>query len=657
MFSFLRHSRAWAVALLVPALTLAAALAGLFGLAQEQLTDMLFTGQQPVTDIVIAEIDERSINAIGQWPWPRQIFSQLITKLSPAAVIGIDVNFKEPSRFGAADDLSLARAIQSSSAPIVITAEARPDGTFSHPIAVFRIEAKEGFPNLVLAKDGVSRNVRLSRGQSPSFALAIAQLYAATLNQTPALPATELTRIHFAGPDRTFAHLSAIDILNGKIPEQFIKGKAVIIGATAPDLQDFHLTPFGKISGAEIQANIISTILRGNYFTRATGWSYAAIFILSIAAIVITIRIESIWNIVAALAGLFALYNAAAFILFDRFVILDIFYPNVAFIGSAVVSVAVQYVTANREKRFIRETFSHYLAPQVIQELIKDPSKIKLGGQKAKLTILFSDIRGFTTLSEGMTPERLTKFLNRYLGRMTNLILEHNGLIDKYIGDAIMAFWGAPLPEQKHAIYAIAAAMRMISELQTFNKESGESGDPPINIGIGINSGGVTVGNMGSELRFDYTVMGDNVNLASRLEGLTKEYGVNILVSQATVDAVRRQDQRHEEKKIPAGIKRERHIMFRELDQVQVKGKTQGVKIYEVVPSFRQEVAKTLIPLFDQARELYYAGKWREAVTAFERVLVKFPDDGPSQTINRRCAEFTKNPPENWEGVYQLTHK
>ncbi|MEK7124892.1 MAG: adenylate/guanylate cyclase domain-containing protein [Patescibacteria group bacterium] len=644
MRHFLRRVPAWAISLLIPFIVLGASLLGLFGLTQERFTDFLFTRQDPLADVVIVEIDEQSITTVGQWPWPRQVFGRLVTKLSHASVIGIDVNFKEPSRLGNTDDESFARALRSTATPIVLTAEAQPDGSFSHPIAPFRSIALEGFPNLVIGKDGIARVIRLSRGAFPSFSLAIAQQYAHTINATVTLPPVEPTRIHFYGPNRTFSHISVIDILQNKIPDTFIRGKIVLIGATASDLQDYHLTPFDKTSGVEIQATIVSTILQQKYFSQVPIWSYLAIILLGIVAVIFTVYIESITRIIIALLGLFGLYTIGAFILFDNFIILDIFFPNIALIGSAVVSVAAQYVTANQEKRFIRETFSRYLAPQVIQELMQDPSKIKLGGQKSTLSILFSDIRSFTTLSEKMTPERLTQFLNRYLSTMTDIVLEHTGVIDKYIGDAIMAFWGAPLENPNHAHDAVTSALAMIAALKKFNEHNQRHGEPAIDIGIGINSGDVTVGNMGSEKRFDYTVMGDNVNLASRLEGLTKEYGVNIIISGATATLLANKT---------AGSR----FLLREIDRVQVKGKQQGVTIFQVVAQHKRQTVQTLWDDFEHAREHYYAGRWDDAIALFEKILQHVPADGPSKTLLARSRELQAHPPTDWQGVYQMTHK
>ena len=247
---------------------------------------------------------------------------------------------------------------------------------------------------------------------------------------------------------------------------------------------------------------------------------------------------------------------------------MDLFYPNLAIILSSATSVSWQYITTSREKRFIQESFSRYLAPEVVQELLEDPSRLKLGGERKTITILFSDIRGFTSLSEKLEPEKLTKILTRFLSAMSNVILESRGVIDKYIGDAIMAFWGAPLSDQEHATHALRAALQMSKALKSLNEEFKKENLPPLAIGIGINSGEVTVGNMGSEKRFDYTVIGDAVNLASRLEGLNKNYETEIIISGATKNML---NQKEIEKM---------GINFKELGQAQVKGKEEAVTIY-----------------------------------------------------------------------------
>lgn len=653
-----KYRNSFVVFFAVSALLGVALVGGLFRSPQEKLTDLLFTAQRAPAHTVIVAIDEESFAVLGQWPWPRAVFADLIAHLQQAAVIGIDVNFKEASGRGSGDDAALERAITSSRVPVVVTSEFQSDGSLIEPIEPVRRSALLGFANLSPALDGVVRNVRFSREQRASFALQIARQYGGASGEPLASVPAEPVRIRYLGPDETFTRVSVTDVLENKVPLSLIQNAIVLVGATVTDLHDFHQTPFGLVAGVEIQANIIATLLDQTFY-RSNGLATAfSVILLSLATVWLTTVVKRLSLLILAVVGLAVLYNISAFISFDRFFILDLFYPNLSILLSAGLSVASQYLTTEREKRFIQETFSRYLAPQVIHELLHDPSKLALGGKKEQLTILFSDIRNFTTISEGMTPEQLTRFLNEYLGRMTNLVLEHQGVIDKYIGDAIMAFWGAPLPNSKHAIFAVISALRMVSELKEFNQYGKEKGYPTIDIGIGINSGEVTVGNMGSERRFDYTVMGDNVNLASRLEGLTKTYGVNIIVSERTVQAIRKQDQRHS---ILQAVEftgtRKHQIVLRELDHVRVKGKKEGVIIYEVVPEFKQEQAKETASLFDRGRALYYEGKWKEAAQLFEQVLASSAKDGPSRALLERCTEFMDRPPKEWHGVFELTHK
>jgi adenylate cyclase len=637
------HLTTW---LVVSSILSLAALSGLLRRGQDSLVDLLFTPKDPPGNIVIVEINESSINTTGQWPWPRVVFGELVQKLQEAAVIGIDVNFKELSHLGSSDDAAFADAIASSKPPVVLTAEMQSDGRLASPIAPLAQHAQEGFPNLVLGQDGIARVIRYVKNGNRSFALRISQLYQERTN-SPAITTIPngLTRIDFRGPDRTFALVSALEVRQGRIPSSFFKDKIVLIGATARDLQDFHHTPMGIISGVEVQASIITTLLNQHFFTSSTVTTIWLIILLSAFVIALGMRIKRLRVYLPTLLTIFVVYNVIAFISFDRYVILDLLYPNLAIFGSAIASITVQYFFAHREKKFIQETFGRYLAPQVISELLQDPSKLKLGGQRVNLTILFSDIRGFTSFSETMSPEQLIHFLNDYLSHMSTIILDQHGVIDKYIGDAIMSFWGAPLANPHHALDGVLSALAMVEALQTFNEGGKEKNYPPIDIGIGLNSGDVTIGNMGSEKRFDYTVLGDNVNLASRLESLTKTYGINILVSQATVDAISK------------SALEEHDITMREIDRVKVKGKQQAVTLYQVVAGHKKDSVASIEQAFSRGREAYYRGAWQEAINAFDQVLMAYPDDGPSHTLRDRCEHFLKHPHESWQGVYEMTSK
>ncbi len=279
----------------------------------------------------------------------------------------------------------------------------------------------------------------------------------------------------------------------------------------------------------------------------------------------------------------------------------------------------------------------------VLEELLKNPKAVKLGGSEAEVTVFFSDIRGFTTISEKLTPRELTDLLNRYLTRMTDIILEDKGVVDKYIGDAIMAFWGAPLKDKDHPYLAVQSSLSMLEELDTFNAESEANGQLPINIGIGLNTGTVIVGNMGSTQRFDYTIMGDPVNLGSRIEGQTKTYGVRLLASEMTMAALKNTG--HDTK-----------VFSREVDKVTVKGKKEPVSLFEIVERSREEKVRKILEDFTELRTLYYAGSWKEVVHLGEKIL-KIVDDGPTKVLIERAKEFVHHPPKDWTGVYELTSK
>lgn len=554
----------------VVSLVLAASLwGGFFGVWRDRLTDLLFTAKPASSDIVIVAIDEASIQSIGQWPWPRAVFGRVIGNLDSASVIGIDVNFKEPSGRGAVDDDYFARALRDSFGKVVLTSEIKANDDPILPLEQFRANSLHGFANVIVAPDGMVRRFRPEQNGYLSFSLQIARSHRESkklmIEKFPSI-----VRINYRGFDKTFPAVSFRDVLESKIPASFFKDKIVLLGATATDLHDYHQTPFGLMSGVEVQASVIQTILDGAILGSSNWADMALVILLVFATVILAFRIKSFAKLILAVIAILVLYNLAAFVSFDRFFILDLFYPNLAIIIGAGVSVAFQYITTHKEKKFIKDSFSRYLAPEVVEGLIKDPSKLKLGGERRTVTILFSDIRGFTTISEKMSPEQLTSFMNRYLSVMTEIVFNHGGVVDKYIGDAVMAFWGAPLADDKHALHGVLAALDMMAELKEVNRQNKELGEPEIDIGIGLNSGAVTVGNMGSERRFNYTVLGDNVNLASRLEGLNKTYGSNIIVSQATLSMLDQED-----------IKKY-SIESREIGDVQVKGKEIATKIYEI---------------------------------------------------------------------------
>jgi len=294
----------------------------------------------------------------------------------------------------------------------------------------------------------------------------------------------------------------------------------------------------------------------------------------------------------------------------------------------------------NKQKRFIRKALSYYLSESVMREVLSNPKKLSLGGERKEITVLFSDIAGFTTISEKLAPETLAQLLNQYLTRMTNIVFTQVGVLDKYIGDAVMAFWGAPLTQKEHALMACTAAIRMQEEIAIIQADWKKIDIEKFDVRIGINTGDMVVGNMGSDLRFDYTLLGDNVNLGSRLEGINKEYGTHIIISQSTYDQVKDK------------------VIARRLDTVAVKGKAKGVTIYELrglgVPG---EEEKGFLDTFEKARALYHEGKFKHALSAFEDMHKHFSHDEPTNVYIKRCKELADHPPRDWDGVYHAKNK
>jgi len=462
-----------------------------------------------------------------------------------------------------------------------------------------------------------------------------------------AIPTDESGRIliNYLGRAKTFPHYSITDILHGRLQPDLFKDKIVIVGATATGIYDLRVTPFSSVfPGVEIHANVIDNILHRNFIQRP-GWAglfdLAAILVLGLAIGLAAPRVRAVTGIFLALALLAAYVLLNGFI-FTRFNFwLNLVYPVGTVMTVYLAITLYKYVTEEREKKKIRGAFQYYLTASVINEMLKDPSKLKLGGDKKRLSVLFSDIRGFTTVSESLTPEDLVHLLNEYLTAMTDIVFKYDGLLDKYMGDAIMAVYGAPLDQPDHAERACRTALDMMEKLHELQKKWSGEGRPVLNIGVGVNSGDMVVGNMGSQMRFDYTVMGDSVNLGSRLEGINKEYGTNIVISEFTYEEVKEK------------------LVCRELDSVRVKGKHLPVKIYELLGDRKDaEKWEPLIRAFDAALTSYKEGRWDEAIAGFRKVQEVRPGDPPAGLYIGRCEVLKAHPPEGvWDGVFTMTKK
>lgn len=463
------------------------------------------------------------------------------------------------------------------------------------------------------------------------------------------IPTDESGRIlvNYAGPPRTFPHYSIADILQGKLSPELFQGKIILVGATAIGINDIRVTPYSTVyPGTEIHANIIDNILHNN-FIRRPGWTalfdLSAIILVGIFMGIVIPRSKAVQGLCLG-AAMIAAYIFLNYFIFSRYSLwLNLVYPVLTGVTAYLGITIYKYVTEEKEKKKIRGAFQYYLTNSVINEMLKDPSKLKLGGDKKDLSVLFSDIRGFTTISEKLTPEELVRLLNEYLTAMTNIVFKYEGLLDKYIGDAIMAVFGAPLDQPDHAERACRTALEMKAELGKLQKKWEAEGRPLINIGVGINTGDMVVGNMGSDMRFDYTVMGDSVNLGARLEGINKEYGTSIVISQYTYERIKDR------------------LFCRELDSVKVKGKHVPVKIYELICDINDTgnagAWADFMPVFNNGLDLYKKGLWDEAVAAFRKCLETRPGDAVSGLYISRCNELKNSPPENWDGVFTMTRK
>lgn len=451
--------------------------------------------------------------------------------------------------------------------------------------------------------------------------------------------------VNYLGPAKTFPHYSVSDILNGRISADKLKGKIVIVGATATGIYDLRVTPFSSVyPGVEIHATVIDNILHQNFLIHS-GWTkFLDVCIIILVGLIMGFAIPRAKAMVGiglslVLISAFVLANTAIFVRYN--VWMNLIYPVLTMMTIYLGITVYRYVTEEREKKKVRGAFQYYLTASVVNEILKDPSKLKLGGDKKNLSVIFSDIRGFTSIAEKLTPEELVNLLNEYLTAMTDVVFKYDGLLDKYIGDAIMAVFGAPLDQPDHALRACRTAVDMMSELRRLREKWAAEGRPDVNIGVGINTGDMVVGNMGSQMRFDYTVMGDSVNLASRLEGTNKEYQTNIIISEFTL----------------AQIKDE--FFCRELDSVQVKGKKLPVRIFELL-GYRKDAAQwqEFVGRFEAGLAKYRTGLWDEAITAFRSVLDVRPEDYPARMYIERCEALKEHPPEGeWDGVFTMKTK
>ncbi len=527
-----------------------------------------------------------------------------------------------------------------------------------------------GFFNMVADSDGTARKMQLVTpfGAGYHLALSAATLRAA-MGGEPAIAGVVQTRLlgrHYPAPwleiggirvplsadgsvhvpyraGAPFPYIPAAQVLAGKTPPAQLENRIVLLGSTAPGLTDLRVTPFSnRFPGVEIHAHLLAGMLDGN--VRSTpAWAgdvrLLAVLVLGGLLSVVLLRFGPVAGLLATLlllGALLAAYAAA----WSRLWVVPLAAPMLALVGLYAFNTAYGFFAESRSRRQMTRLFGQYVPPELALEMSRDPAHYTMAGQSREMSVLFSDIRGFTDFSEKLPPAELAAVLNAYLSSMTAVVQQQRGTIDKYIGDAIMAFWNAPVDVRDHASCAVAAALAMQAALPQLNREFAARDWPQVKIGVGINTGRMSVGNMGSEFRMAYTVMGDAVNLGSRLESITKQYGVGILVTQATVDA----DPVH---------------AFMKVDEVRVKGKATPVAIYEplgerigLAEPVRQAAAD-----FEAAFARYQAQDWNAAETALRALDARVPRTLHGIYLERIAHFRVEPPPADWDGVFVYTTK
>lgn len=527
------------------------------------------------------------------------------------------------------------------------------------------------FDNPIVDKDGVFRRVPLLQSYQgllyPSLALSVAQQ---ALNHAPldiqlleqgeylAIESVQLgnrliptdaqgaVHVPFRGPEGSYPYISVKDILLTTTERNKLKNKIILLGTSAPGLLDLRATPVDEsMPGVEVHANIIAGILDQS-IAQEPAYLYGAMFLLSILlGLILLIAphfLAPIFTLV--LCGVLAAINVYGnFYLYAQGLIFPLASPLLMILSFFIFHMSWGFFIESKQKRAITRLFGQYVPPQLVDEMAKQPESIRLEGENKELSVLFADVRNFTTISERLSPTKLTHLMNQLLTPMTQAIYAQLGTVDKYMGDAIMAFWGAPLEEKQHAHKAIFAALDMQKKIIKLNSQLTNQGLSSIVIGIGINSGFMNVGNMGSEFRMAYTVMGDAVNLGSRLEGLSKVYGAKIVVSEFTKQAAP-------------------EFLYRPLDKVRVKGKSQPIAIYEPLDLKSQaniEDTKNAV-LLEQAFVHYAQMQWSSALEVLQQLQAQNRIE--YETIiglyMQRIEHFQEQPPEEgWDGVYTFTNK
>jgi adenylate cyclase len=683
-----------------------------------------------IRPVVIVDIDEDSLRAIGQWPWPRTVIAELVTRLRQlgAAAIGFDVIFPEPDRMSPG---AVARSLSQIDEVTRLRLEALPtndevmaqamrgtrvilgqagvpftlpdsgvanlprtgfasmgaspdphlitfDGLLKNLPVLEQAAAGRGVLTIRPERDGIVRRVPLvmKAGGLMVPALTLEMLRVITNSgailvrtdnagiRSVAVPGLEVPTdrngqlwINFSPHDRG-RFVPAKDILEGKVPPDRIAQRLAVIGASAVGLLDIKATPVDEsMPGVEVQAQILENMLTKSllaYPNYAVGVELIATLVFGTLVVVLAPVLGALTLLVLGAGVALALTAGSAYFYIQQGLLFDLTFPLLATFSIYVTLVFINYFREQKDRRRIRSAFGRYLSPALVEQLANSPKKLVLGGETRDMTIMFSDVRGFTTISESFKddPQGLTHLMNRFLTPMTNAIIERKGTIDKYIGDAIMAFWNAPLDDKDHERHACEAALDMLRRVRELNRareqEAKAEGVPflPLNIGIGVNTGHCVVGNMGSDLRFDYSVLGDAVNLASRLEGRSKSYGTPIIVGSKTAARLNGD------------------FAAVEIDLITVKGKSEPEYVYALLGGPDVACDDDFRRRRDQLSQVlarYRKRDWNGALETLH-LLRHAPDDfGLGEVYGlylARIQSFQETaPPDDWNGVYAFETK
>lgn len=710
----------------------------------------------PGEEVVIAAIDEKSIDELGRWPWPRKNLTRLVEKLVErnAKVIGFDMVFSSPDESAGIENLKNLQAELRAKGEIRVAVSAIVeryirdsdyDTRFARVLAqsrravlgyffhfnrqgldhlsektlhesfqsvkpakfvgfiksnrdvdlssvdfrsAYAVEAnlpilsravkQVGFISIDVEPDGSIRKLPLivkyhdkQSGQDyffPPLAIRVLEKFldgiflfrvsefgvekvlldGETSLQIPTNDRGE-AQINFIGGRGGFPHFSATDIIHDRkdlIPDGSLRNKIVLVGVTARGLENVKITPFDlNYPGVEIHATVIDNILRKKSLHQPKAIDLIDIAYLILLGFILTWVYSGVrpgLGLMIWVLSLVMQFFLSHWMMVEKKFWLANVYPlleNTLIMASIMIS---RYGAEMKQKQRIQNVFSKFLSSGVIDQLLKDPSGLKLGGEQKELTALFTDIVGFTSFSEKYSPKELVNLLNAYLTEMTGILFKYEGTLDKYDGDAIKAFFGAPLYFEEHAKRACWVAIEMLERLRDQRKSWRKAGSPELHMRVGVNTGMMVVGNFGSKNRMNYGINGDSVNLAARLEAANKEYGTSCLISESTYQQAKK------------------HIEARELESIRVVGRAAPVKVYELLGkagSMNADIRK-ILPLYYEGLDHYRRRNWEAAIVSFEKVLRVNSKDGPSLTFRNRCLHFRmKPPPEVWDGVFQLQNK